>query len=141
MSESKNTLQVFLCHSRIDRDSVHALYLRLTKDHVKVWLDKEKLLPGHDWKREIQRAILESEVVIICLSKSFNKREGYRYEELKLALKKAHLLPDDEVFIIPVRLEKCDVPESLMHLHRVDLFGRGGYKRLIRALRERVESN
>jgi len=137
MSDSKNTFQVFLCHSRIDHDAVHALYIRLTKDHVKVWLDKEKLLLGHDWKREIRKAILKSDMVIVCLSSGFNKQQGFRHEELKIALEKAKLIVDD-VFIIPVRLEKCDMPKSLRHLHRVDLFEEGGYKKLIRTLRERT---
>ena len=59
---------------------------------------------------------------------------------MKIALEKENLLSDDEVFIIPVRLEKCEMPESLQHLHRVDLFEPGGYKKLLRALREQVES-
>ena len=32
------------------------------------------------------------------------------------------------------------MPESLCHLHRVDLFKAGGYKKLIHALREQVLS-
>lgn len=72
---------------------------------------------------------------MVCLSQAFDRHKGYRHEELKIALGKARLLPDDEIFIIPVRLEKCDMPDSLGHLHRVDLFEPGGYKKLIRVLR------
>jgi len=32
MIESKRPLKVFLCHAHADRDSVRALYTRLTKD-------------------------------------------------------------------------------------------------------------
>jgi len=81
-------------------------------------------------------AILKCDVVIACLSRGFDKQQGYRHEELKLALEKSNFLPNDQVFIIPVRLEECDMPESLRHLHRVDLFKPGGYKKLIGALRE-----
>jgi hypothetical protein len=35
-----------------------------------------------------------------------------------------------------VRLEQCNMPESLRHLQRVDLFKPGGYKKLVGALRE-----
>ena len=80
-------------------------------------------------------------MVIVCLSREFNKQHGYRYEELKIALEKANLLDTGDVFIIPVRLEKCDMPESLRHLHRVDLFEATGYKKLIRALQARKDSN
>lgn len=136
MSESKRPLGVFLCHAHHDRQIVHKLYERLVRDGVQVWLDVERLRPGQDWEHEIRGAILKSNVVIVCLSRGFNKRRGYRHEELKIALEKAKLLSSGEVFIIPVRLEKCDMPESLQHLQRVDLFEAGGYKKLIQALQE-----
>ncbi len=141
MSEylEKNFLQTFLCHSHSDREAVHVLWSRLKRDGVNAWLDKEKLLPGQNWEYEIRKAILKSEVIIICLSQGFNKQKGFRHEELKIALQKANVIPDNEIFIIPVRLEECDMPESLRHLHRVDLFEAGGYKKLLRALRKHAE--
>ena len=113
---------------------------RLKKNGMDVWLDRENLQPGQNWEHEIRKAILKSDVVVVCLSKEFNKQKGFRHEELKIALEKENLIPGDEIFIIPVRLEKCDMPKSLRHLHRVDLFERGGYKRLIRALRKHTET-
>lgn len=134
----KQSTKVFLCHSHIDQDAIHALYVRLKKDGVEVWLDSEKLIPGQDWEHEIRKAIIKSQVVIVCLSRHFNKQKGYRHEELKIALAKADALPADEIFIIPARLEKCDLPNSLRHLHRVDLFEADGYKKLMQALRKYI---
>jgi hypothetical protein len=110
-------------------------------DGIIAWLDAENLQPGQDWQHEIRRAILKSDVILVCLSREFNKQHGFRYEELRLALRKARSLPDDEIFVIPVRLEKCDMPESLRHLHRVDLFEAAGYKKLIRTLKSMEDSN
>jgi hypothetical protein len=140
MSETKHSLRVFLCYAHTDKETVHQLYTRITENGIHAWLDAEDLQPGQNWPHEIRKAILKSDVVIVCLSREFNKQHGYRHEELKIALEKADMLDDDEVFIIPVRLEKCDMPESLRHLQRVDLFNAGGYKKLIRALRKLVES-
>jgi hypothetical protein len=136
MSESKRSLGVFLCYAHRDRQTVHKFYERLVRDGAQVWLDVERLRPGQDWEREIRKAILKSNVVVVCLSREFNKQRGYRHEELKIASEKAKLLSSSDIFIIPVRLEKCDMPESLQHLQRVDLFEAGGYKKLIQALRE-----
>jgi|SRR4026207_180120 len=136
----KQSARVFLCYSHTDNDAVQALCSRLKKDDIEIWLDKEKLLPGQDWEYEIRNAILKSNVVIVCLSRHFNKQRGYRHEELKIALEKAASLPDGEIFIIPARLEKCDLPNSLSHLHRVDLFEADGYKKLMRALRKHIAS-
>ncbi|MEW6084933.1 MAG: toll/interleukin-1 receptor domain-containing protein [Chloroflexota bacterium] len=134
MNKSTKQVHVFLIHAHSNRDAVHNLHHRLRRDGIDAWLDVERLRPGDDWQKEIQRAILKSDVVIVCLSRAFNELHGYRHEELKLALKKASLLVD-EVFVIPVRLEDCDMPESLQHLHRVDLFKAGGYKKLVKALK------
>jgi hypothetical protein len=128
------SLKTFLCHSHTDRGAVHDLYLRLKKDHMQPWLDRENLLPGQNWRIEIRRAILRSDVVIVCLSRGFDQKMGFRHEEINIALEKASLFPAGEICIIPVRLEKCEMPESLRHLHRVDLFEEGGYKKLVHAL-------
>lgn len=110
----------------------------MQKEGVDAWLDSERLVPGQDWRSEIRNALLKCEVVVVCLSRAFDQKQGYRHEELKLALEKANLLPVDEVFIIPARLEECEVPESLRHLHRVDLFKAGGFKKLMGALKNRL---
>ena len=134
MKRSAQPNNVFLVHAHSDKAAVHKLYSRLIKDGVHAWLDAENLQPGQDWQREIRKAILNSDVVIVCLSRGFDQQPGYRHEELKIALEKAKLLTDNEIFIIPVRLEKCDMPAALRHLHRVDLFETGGYQKLLRVL-------
>ena len=138
MSTSNHPLKVFLCHAHADLTSVRALYTRLTKDGVDVWLDKEKLLPGQDWELEIRKAVRESNVVVVCLSKQFNQA-GFRQKEVRLALDTAMEQPEGEIFIIPARLEECETLESLRKWHWVDLFEDNGYERLMRALRVRAE--
>jgi hypothetical protein len=141
MSETKRILKVFLCYAHSDKETVHNLYTRIMEAGIHAWLDSEDLQPGQNWEYEIRKAILKSDVAIVCLSREFNKQRGYRHEELKLALEKTELLDEDKDFIIPVRLEKCEMPESLQRLHRVDLFEADGYKKLIRALRKLKDSN
>jgi hypothetical protein len=135
MARPRKSVRAFLIYAHSDKGAVRDLYARIVKDGVSAWLDTERLLPGQDWQDKIRKAILESDAVIVCLSRMFNKRHGYRHEELKLALEKMKVLPDNDIFIIPVRLEECDMPDSLRRLHRVDLFKAGGYGRLIDALR------
>jgi hypothetical protein len=137
MPEDKRPLKVFLCHAHSDKDTVKALYTRLTKDGVDAWLDKEKLLPGQDWELEIREAVREADVVVVCLSKQFNQA-GFRQKEVRLAIDTAMEQPEGEIFIIPARLEECDTLESLRKWHWVDLFEDDGYERLIRALQRRV---
>jgi formylglycine-generating enzyme required for sulfatase activity len=139
MSKLKHPLKVFLCHAHADRSAVRALYTRLTNDGVDVWLDKEKLLPGQDWELEIKKAVRETDVVVVCLSKQFNQA-GFRQREVRLALDTAMEQPEGEIFIIPARLEECDNLESLRKWHWVDLFEDDGYYMLVRALRARADN-
>ena len=132
-------LRIFLLYARSDEKAARRLYNRLSKAGASVWMDRKKLLPGHDWQSEIRQAIYSSDIIIVCLSKQFSKQGGYRHEELRIALEKANVLPDDLLFIIPVLLETCEMPESLGRWQRVDLFESNGYKKLIRALNEYVQ--
>jgi len=137
MTDEKRPLKVFLCHAHGDQAAVSALYKRLVKDGVDAWLDKEKLLGGANWEYEIRKAVRESDVVVVCLSKQFAEG-GFRQKEVQIALDEAALKPKEEIFIIPVRLEECDVPEQLVIWHWVDLFRRGGYFRLMKSLNSRA---
>ena len=131
-------LRIFLLYARSDEESVRRLYRRLLKEGADIWMDREKLRPGQDWGNEIHRAIQSSDLVIACLSKQFNKKGGYRHEELRMAIERAHSLPERRTFIIPARLEPCDLPASLRRWQCVDLFEAEGYKKLISALKECV---
>jgi hypothetical protein len=132
-------LRIFLLYARSDEKAVRRLYNRLSKEGASVWMDRKKLLPGQDWQSEIRQAIYSSDIIIVCLSKQFNKQGGYRHEELRIALEKANVLPDDLLFMIPVLLENCETPEPLGRWQRVHLFESNGYKKLLRTLNEHIQ--
>ena len=139
MDETKDRqLKVFLCYAHSDAAQVRALYTRLKADGIAVWWDEESLIPGANWELEICKAVREADIVVVCLSKQFNKA-GFRHKEVRLALDTAMEQPEDEIFIIPARLDKCDYLESLRPYHGVDLFEPDGYARLMRALQVRAQ--
>jgi formylglycine-generating enzyme required for sulfatase activity len=133
-------LKVFICHSSEDKAAIRNLYKKLVARGVDAWLDEEKLLPGQDWKLEIPGALQNSDAVLICLSPSSVKKEGYVQKEIKFALDKAAEKPDGTIFIIPVRLQECKIPYRLEQWQWVDLFDPGGYDKLAKALTKRAEA-
>jgi outer membrane protein assembly factor BamD (BamD/ComL family) len=139
VEEPQRPLKVFLCHASGDKPAVRALYQRLLRDGVDAWLDKEKLLPGQDWQLEIPKAVQESDVVIVCLSNNSITKEGYIQKELKFALDIASEKPEGTIFLIPARLEECDVPSRLSSWQWVDLFEMDRYEWLLRSLRLRAD--
>lgn len=135
---SNCSLRVFLCHASNDKPVVRELYRRLRADGFEPWLDEEDLLPGQKWQDEIPKAVRDSDIVLVCLSQHSINKTGYVQKEIKFALDIADDQPDGTIFLIPLRLEQCDVPERLSHLQWVNFYDKGGYVRLLRALRKRA---
>jgi hypothetical protein len=129
--------RVFLCHASDDKVAVRALYQRLRASGFEPWLDEEDLLPGQDWDREIGRALRGAQLVLVCLSQRSQKR-GYLQKEIRRALDVAEEQPEGTIFLIPVRLEDCEVPERLRTWQWVDLYDEHGYSKLEAALRSAV---
>jgi len=132
-------LNVFLCHSSGDKSAVRNLYQQLLHDGFDPWFDKEALLPGQDWDQEIQKAVSHTDAVVVCLSRSSINKAGYVQKEIKLALDVADTQPENTIFLIPLKLEECEVPQRLHKWHWVNLFEEGGYERLIQSLRFRTK--
>ncbi|HKY28208.1 MAG TPA: DnaJ C-terminal domain-containing protein [Pyrinomonadaceae bacterium] len=136
--KSKLTLRVFLCHSSGDKPAVRKIYHRLLADGVSAWLDEENLLPGQRWEQEIPKAVRDSDVVIVCLSQSSINKKGYLQKEIRYALDVADEQPEGTIFLIPLKLEECDIPEHLRRWQWVNFFEDRGYDRLMMALRRRM---
>ncbi len=139
-SSAPQPLRIFLCHYSGDKSQVRELYQKLRADGYLPWFDAEDLLPGQDWELEIKRAVRRSDVVIVCLSTVGINTPGYRHKETKLALEVAAEQPEGTIFIIPLKLEECDVPERLKRWHWINFFAEDGDARLKRALELRAAS-
>lgn len=135
---SAYSLRVFMSHSSADKPAVRSVYHRLIKLGIIPWFDEVDLLPGQDFDYEIDRAVKQSDVIIIFLSNASTRKVGYLQKELRYALDVASRQPEGTIFLIPVLLEPCDVPRSLMHLHYVKLFEDSGLERLVAALKARL---
>ncbi len=139
MSEPK--LSVFLCHSSHDKPIVRELYLRLLGESwLDPWLDEEKLLPGQDWDLEIEKAVEKAHAVIVCLSKNSVTKEGYIQRELKFALDIALEKPEGTIFIIPLRLDDCELPRRLRSWQYVDYFPQDHRKRAYQRLTQSLHA-
>lgn len=133
-------LRAFLCHAREDKPAVRDLYKDLRKDGIEPWLDEEDLLPGMDWEQEIPKAVRASDVVLVCLSRSAVNKVGYVQKEIKFALDVADEQPEGAIFLIPLRLEDCEVPDRVRRWQWVDLFKEKGYGQLMSSLRRSAET-
>lgn len=136
--------RVFLAHAREDKAQVRKLYHDLKALGFNPWLDEIDLIPGQIWKTEIPKAIREAEVFLACLSSRSVGKIGYIQNEFRQALAAFVERPPGSIYLIPVRLNDCEVPElaipdrgvSLRDIHWVDLWEEGGFGRLVIAIQK-----
>lgn len=128
-------LKIFLCHASSDRSAGRELYFRLRAEGMNPWFYEESLLPGQQWELEIPKAVRSSDIILICLSNNSITKSGYVQKEIEYALDVMEEKPEGVIFIIPVRLEECKVPERLRSFQWVNLFESQGYDRLINTLK------
>ena len=126
----------FLCHASEDKPYVRRLEARLRSDGIRTWLDERDLMPGQEWERAIRAAVRQADVVVVCISRSSVTKRGYVQKEIREVLDAADEQPEQSTYVIPARIEPCDIPERLSRWQAVDLRRRGGYTRLLDALRE-----
>jgi formylglycine-generating enzyme required for sulfatase activity len=133
-------LRVFLCHSSGDKPTVRELYQKLSAEAwIDVWLDEEKLLPGQDWDYEIEKALNNSDAVIVTLSTGSVSKEGYVQRELRFVLDMALEKPEGTIFILPMRLDACERPRRLRSIQGIDYFPPERRERAYGRLRRSLE--
>ncbi len=139
-------MHVFLSYCHDNFSEVSKLRNDLIRAGETIWWDRD-ILPGKDWKQEIRRAMKGSYAVVLCLSKELTDRvKSGVYPEILDAIAAYRQLSPGSIFLIPVRLSRCEVPDieiddsrTLDRLQSVDLFPASkrvaGLKRLVESLR------
>ncbi|GAB4462333.1 MAG: hypothetical protein OHK0041_25870 [Anaerolineales bacterium] len=132
-------LKVFLCHASENKPIVKGLYDDLVAAGYEPWLDTEVLLPGMDWDLEIRKGMRASDSALVCLSSISVAKEGYVQKELKFAQDIQDEKPRGTIFLIPLRLDPCEIPYDLQDIHWGDYFADDGFEKLVRALNIRAK--
>jgi TIR domain len=121
-----------MCYATEDSERVATLERVLTVNRIQVWRSASSLEPGDDWAAEIRNAIQhESIAFLACFStKSIVRTASYQRTELLLAIDELRSRQPGTSWLIPVRLDDCEVPDldigggrTLAGIHRADLFG------------------
>ncbi len=129
---------VFISYAHEDQTAALEIYNRLMNDGFSVWMDEKNLLPGENWEMRILQTIQSSNFFIACLSTHSVNKQGYVQKELKQALEVADLMPEGKIYLIPVRLDDCEVPFSLRKWQWVNSFEAQGLEKLLQAIRSQV---
>ncbi len=117
-------LKVFICHASQDKPKVRELYQRLKAEGwIDPWLDVAKILPGQHWTSVIRQSLADADAIIIFVSCNSISKEGFVQREMNYAWDLSLEKPRSVIFLIPLRLEECEVPYDLRERQWADYFG------------------
>jgi hypothetical protein len=131
--------RIFLSYAREDREKVEVIYQRLIVEGFAPWMDVKNISAGQAWEAKILEALHNSDFVLVFLSKNSINKKGYIQKELRAALEMLAEFPPDDIFLIPIRLEECDIPSSLRNVQNLDIFEEGALNKLIVSLKAGAE--
>jgi hypothetical protein len=135
----KAMARIFLSYAREDAEKVESLYHKLSDAGFKPWMDKKDILPGEQRKSRIPQAIRRSDFFLACLSANSVGKRGWIQKQIKDALDIWQEKLESDIYLIPVRLEDCEVPERLRDFQWVNLFEEDGWARLVQAIQVGME--
>jgi hypothetical protein len=125
---------VFISYASPDLYIARALADLLADAGLRTWFDKKDLLGGEDWEYTIRKRIAEAALVLVCLSTRAVDRTGFFQQEMRYAVKEAMKLPKGKVYVVPTRIDRCELPDELRQWQAVDLFEPGGSYALLKSI-------
>ena len=130
--------KVFIAYVHEDAAAAERLFDAFADSGFDPWLDRRKLLPGQNWPRAIEHAMETADFAVTCFSRHSVKKKGGFQAEIRYALDCAARIPLDEIFLVPIRLDACDVPAPIRRVVQyVDLFPdfETGFRRILGTMR------
>jgi hypothetical protein len=113
---------VFISYAREDFEAALEIFEYLKSIGVEPWMDKKNLIGGEDWESAINRAVRKCDFFLFCASEKSASKRGAVQKEIKLALAIWREKLEDDIYFIPVRLQPCELPESISRFQWIDYF-------------------
>lgn len=110
----------------------------LKSNGLKVWIDEDEILVGHDFIAKMEEGIAKSDFVVVTLTPNF--MEGlWAQEEYRNALKKQ--VDENRIVLLPVLKKDCEIPGFLSSKNYADFRKnfKNGFRSLLYSLRRHPE--
>ncbi|MBD3339076.1 MAG: TIR domain-containing protein, partial [Candidatus Lokiarchaeota archaeon] len=113
--------KIFLSYAHEDIGMAKRIYQDLRRYDLDVWIDCESLLPGQNWKITIEKAIKQSQFYLLLLSSHSMTKRGFIQKEMRIAYEMLEKCSEDDIYIIPVRLNECEPSLKISDIHYIDI--------------------
>lgn len=129
-------IKIFLSYASEDYLVVSDFYDKLKKVGINPWMDKRDIFPGENWERSIWRAVKNADFIILFLSNNSVNKRGFFQKEIKTALKLWEEKLEDDIYIIPVIIEKCEIPKGISGIQWIDYSYGNSFNKIIASINE-----
>ena len=119
-------IRIFISYAKEDISKAYAIYDILKQKRYSPWIDSEHILPGQNWELAIEKAIEDSQFFLALLSFNSVSKEGFYQRELKKGLELLDRKPEGTIYLLPVRLEDCKLPDRFKKIHWCNVFESNG---------------
>ncbi|MCP4351047.1 MAG: toll/interleukin-1 receptor domain-containing protein [Desulfobacterales bacterium] len=126
--------QIYLCYAPEDETKVKEIYQKLSGAGFKPWMDVKDILPGEVKENVSKKAIKQSHFFMVFLSANSVTARGTFQKEIKIALKTWDEKLEDDIYLIPVKLDDCIVPEKLHDFQCANISEKKEWKKLIQSI-------
>lgn len=106
-------MKVFLSYAKEDKEFILECYEELKRKNFNPWMDEHDLLPGQAWDECIKANMKDTDVVLVFMSSDSVSKVGYVQRELKYFADKRKDYPEGSIYLIPIQLDKCKVPDTI----------------------------
>lgn len=121
---------IFLSYASEDSDRAAMIYSAIVRPDRPVFYDKQSLVPGMDWREQIENALENCVLTIVLCSKHSVGKEGFVQKEIRLAIERSETMPEGRVFIVPVRFDGVRVPKKLARYQWLSIESENDYRDL-----------
>jgi hypothetical protein len=109
---------IFISYSRADKSIVDEFINQLEAAGHPVWVDREGIRGGEQWRQEIVEAIEQNDVFLLVLTHNSIKSDHVRTE--------VDLAKESRKKIIPVAMQRVEIPTSMKYqlagLQRINMY-------------------
>lgn len=131
--------QIFVSYAHPDLEPARKIVSFLKGAGFSTWFDKDNLLGGQEWEKIIPKEIQKSVLFLLCFSSQSVNKKGFVQKEIKLALDEASKYPPNQIYIMPIRLDCCDIPDDISRYHVIDLYDLDGVDKLLKSVNHAIK--
>lgn len=125
MTSNSIMMKVFLSHSSKDKKFVKKISEALISQGYHTWYDDNEILIGDSITTKIDKGLRESDVVLVFLSKNSVESNWFNEEWRAKFFRQVN---DGGVYILPLIIEECEIPDLLLDKKYADFTNEDSYE-------------